>query len=786
MNASHNNENIRYLPWQRTSAKGCGIRYVLMLLFFISNISFASQPSMDPIVVGYQAGHLIQALSPQEALRTAINNDCYVNPSPLLPPGTYCYVYEYATPITKSANWAGYYTYLAGTSFNPNGTIWQYSTGAYPILTCPKGYNLNLDYGSIFNYTCYLQAGAPDARKTAGRPPCPTCGTNPINPGIGNKYQLEVDYVGTGSFPLRFERSYNSIQTPNQVLGPNWHSNYERRVSVSANPAITDISVIRPDGKVYAFSPSGNNFIPDADVSGRLNRLTDANGNFIGWRYIESDGDLTEIYGTDGKLLSITNRAGIAQTMSYSDGTGAGPNGGLVAGTSIAFNTGLLLRVTDSFGRQLQFTYDVDNRIATMTDPAGGIYHYTYGSNKNVQSVTYPDGSTRSYVYNEQALTQNTNLPNALTGIIDENNVRFATWAYDGQGRAVSSEHAGGVEKVTLAYTVDAYTNQNSITTATDVLGTTRTYNFKNILGAVKNTSVSGPCYGCGSSAATTYDANGNVASRTDFNGNVTTYQYDLTRNLETSRVEASGTPQARTISTQWHPTYRLPVAIAEPLRLTTYSYDGSGNLLSKTIQATTDSNGSQGFNAPPVGTPRTWSYTYNQYGQVLTAKGPRTDVNDTTSYAYDPTTGNLLTITNAAGQVTMLSNYDANGRVGTITDPNGLTTNLSYSPRGWLLSKSVSAASGGTQTTSYQYDGVGQLTQVTLPDNSIITYTYDPAHRLTNIADSLGNSIAYTLDAMGNRVSEQTKDPTGTLSRQVTRIYDALNRLQQVTGAVQ
>jgi YD repeat-containing protein len=80
----------------------------------------------------------------------------------------------------------------------------------------------------------------------------------------------------------------------------------------------------------------------------------------------------------------------------------------------------------------------------------------------------------------------------------------------------------------------------------------------------------------------------------------------------------------------------------------------------------------------------------------------------------------------------------------------------------------------------------VGQLTSVNLPDGSTITYTYDPAHRLTNIADSLGNRIAYTLDAMGNRVSEQTKDPSGTLTRQITRVVDALNRLQQVTGAVQ
>jgi len=133
---------------------------------------------------------------------------------------------------------------------------------------------------------------------------------------------------------------------------------------------------------------------------------------------------------------------------------------------------------------------------------------------------------------------------------------------------------------------------------------------------------------------------------------------------------------------------------------------------------------------------------------------------------------------------MTTLSNYDANGRVGAITDPNGTITNLNYAPRGWLLSKSVRSADGSsTQTTAYNYDGVGQLKNVTLPDNSTITYTYDPAHRLTDIADSLGNTIHYVLDNMGNRINEQVKDPQSTLTRQTTRVFDALNRLQQVTG---
>ena len=196
--------------------------------------------------------------------------------------------------------------------------------------------------------------------------------------------------------------------------------------------------------------------------------------------------------------------------------------------------------------------------------------------------------------------------------------------------------------------------------------------------------------------------------------------------------------------------------------------------------QATTDATGAQGFAAPLTGPVKTWTYTYNQHGQVLTAKGPRADVDDTTSYAYDDQ-GNLTRITDPLGHVTALSDYDANGRVGKIVDPNGLVTTLAYSPRGWLTSRTV-----GGETTSYDYDGVGQVRKVTQADGSYVSYTYDDAHRLTDVADSMGNRIHYTLDNMGNRTKKEVKDPGGALARQISRTYDALNRLQQIAGAVQ
>jgi YD repeat-containing protein len=47
-------------------------------------------------------------------------------------------------------------------------------------------------------------------------------------------------------------------------------------------------------------------------------------------------------------------------------------------------------------------------------------------------------------------------------------------------------------------------------------------------------------------------------------------------------------------------------------------------------------------------------------------------------------------------------------------------------------------------------------------------------------------STYQFQYDAMGNLISEQTNDPNGALTSQVTRVYDALSRLQQVTGAAQ
>jgi YD repeat-containing protein len=134
---------------------------------------------------------------------------------------------------------------------------------------------------------------------------------------------------------------------------------------------------------------------------------------------------------------------------------------------------------------------------------------------------------------------------------------------------------------------------------------------------------------------------------------------------------------------------------------------------------------------------------------------------------------------------VTLFSNFDENGRVGTIKRPNGATTSFLYFPRGWLVSSS-NEVDGVTEVTSYEYDGVGQLKKLTLSDRTFLSYIYDDAHRLVGISDVLGNSTQYKLDIRGNIVSEQINDPNGVLTRQISRVFDINNAMTKLIGGAQ
>ncbi|MEI8573349.1 DUF2778 domain-containing protein [Methylomonas sp. LW13] len=717
----------------------------------------------------------------------------YENPDSISSPGTICYRDSCSNNGQSTGyNCSGHCTYIS-----TGGSVYFSWSGTYAACSNPI-----------------------DKAKNGGGDNCLVMTPNPVNSATGNKYWKEVDYKNA-SGDLSFTRTYNSDGISLlSVNGYNWINEFDSQILLSTNNGVSTAVVYRPDGRYFRFTKSDTLWISDSDVILKLEQLYSGT-TFNGWQIKNSNDDL-EIYDVKGKLIKIQKSNGRFKTLTYSNSS---------TSVTVAPKPDLLIKVTDSFGNSINFTYYATGQMATLSDPAGNVYQYSYTSSDNLKEVIYPgvlpNNPRKLYIYGgdtgESINTSGTSQPHALTGIFDEKGVRYATYKYDVNGKVIRTEHAGGVDQYNLQYALDE--RSSSIT---DPLGTVRSSHFTASLGVLKSTGSNQPAgAGCpASGSALNYDINGNIASRADFNGNLSCHAYDLNRNLETTLIEGvasagncpanasayvpTATSNERKVSRAWHPDWRLETQRAEPYKLTTWVYNGqpdpsNGNaiascaptsatlsngkplaVLCKAIeQATTDANGALGLAATATGDSRVWRYTYNNLGQVLTVDGPRTDANDITTYSYysDRTAshkpGDLNTVTNALSHVTTFNNYDANGRPLTMTDPNGLVVNLSYDARGRLTQRTVDG-----NTTQYTYDAIGNLTKVTRPTGVYVTYSYDAAHRLTDITDALGGKIHYTLDAIGNRIKEDILDSSGNIVKTHSRVYDALNRLAQDIGA--
>jgi len=622
--------------------------------------------------------------------------------------------------------------YFSVTAKYSSGGCTQTWSGGFSIAgwrntSCPEGYVPNPPICLVDG-----QGNVLGPNNTCAYSGPPTTVGDPCDVATGDFEEAEQDFAAAG---LSMTRRYHSVTLEfGHALGTGWTHNYAASLVLSGS---VPLGLVRPDGHQDPVATVGGAYV---SLSGDGIQVQSSGSN---WIASLTDGS-KEVYNSGGQLTQLISPGGQTTNLSY--------------GTA-----GQLSTVTGPFGHTLQFAYDSSGRISTVTEPDGvSKIVYAYDSNNNLVSATYPDNSIRQYQY------QSATFVNNLTGIVDESTNQFVTAGYDPTTAAVtSSQQAGGAQAVSIVY-------GTSTATVTDSLGATHTYTFTS--GTGYSPRVTTLTYNSLSQSfsvpSPSVDPQQRVTQSTDANGNVTTYAYD--NNHMTSKTEAYGTSLARTTSYQYlTTTSALPTLITEPLKTTTLSYFSGTNLVQ--TKTTTD---------PATGVSRSWNYTYDSYGRVLTAKGPRTDVNSTTTYAYYTCTtgsqcGQVHTVTDAVGNVTTYNTYNAFGQPLTVTDANNVVTTLTYDSRQRLTSRQV-----GTETTGFAYYPTGLLKQVTLPDNSYAAYSYDNAHRLTQIKDAFGNSLQYSLDAMGNRLAEKSYDPNGVLHRTRSRTINALNEVYQEISA--
>ncbi|MES9994269.1 MAG: RHS repeat-associated core domain-containing protein, partial [Candidatus Thiodiazotropha sp.] len=614
------------------------------------------------------------------------------------------------------------------------------------------------------------------------------CEGNPIQLSSGTKLHAETDFQGLGEFPLVLRRHFSTAwDVPSGNWGEHWLGTDSARLSlVNTSTEGDTYTAVRPNGEYIKFtwiSGGGGETRPLKPDTKETLTLYNHEDGYI-WVLRFPDGT-DEIYDFDLQAFTDDQRfesklqwrkylGGLRHTYAYDD-------------------EGRLETITHSNGQQLSFNYNPDGKIDRVVAPTDQTYNYGYDAIGNLVSVTYPaaasenpnDTATREYLY------EDSRHPHHITGIIDETGERYASYAYDDEGRTILSEHGDGGERVEVLGYGDSVRTRNA-------LGKETVYQFgtsgsdagmmRQLLSVDGEASAS--CIASNSSYS--YDQNGFEDLIQGENGYYTDLDYDSRGQLirRTEPLQMVGdtlqpVAETRVIETDWldEPAILMPRERREPGKTTNYSYEND-RLADLTETDTTEHTAPYSTN----GSTRTWrnSYTYHDVDQRLVATlsidGPLAGEQDTTQFAFD-TLGNLVTTTNPLQHTISYENYTAQGLPGRVTAANGLVTEMAYNDLG-LLVETRNLSQQGTATTHYDYHPNRLISRVTLPDQSYLEFEYNTARHLTAIANNLGERIEYSPSLLnGEWLSQTVRSGDGTITQTKQRVFDELGRVIQLLG---
>lgn len=672
--------------------------------------------------------------------------------------------------------------------------------------------------------------------------PAPLVG-NPISLATGSKIDHEVDYE-TADGMFRVERSYRSLQhqnrrqatTPIPGFGANWHGvipgrlvaygNYYETIEYlpasggydyfGATERTNQMDYVYYSGKGKSRRKFETLVIPSVTRSAYFKtgasipdgpaefKLTETDGTYTLYRRADS------WHGGDGLryLVAIEKSFPGGYKLFYDyDGIGQYPT-----------------KVSDSFGREMLISWAQANSKSSFMIPGGGSGITEYVTTQDVKVISQidlPDATKLIYTYSDTSsatrvgredrlarvsrqdssgnelwareyLYEDDAYPYALTGILDQNGQRLSTYTYHDYGLVKSSEKAGGVGRVDVEYTADTVGSYKTTWRAvTNALGRQENYTFYrqystvgNILPVLKRidgletTTVPADSQTWEHQYASGSESVFIVTSNTDRRGNTTNFTNDRVMLRPTAMTEAAGTSASRLTSVEWDGALDLPTRIDVPGLRTEMSYGPAGELLTRTLTDTT----THSIPYVTAGEARTETYTWGAGGRLVSINGPRApvgSVDDITSFAYD-TVGNLLTMTNGLGHVTTFADYDASGRPGSMTDPNGTQTFFTYDALGRLLTSKVEHPTNSAldAETTYEYDIEGRVTGITLPATEKLSFVYNLAGLLLEISSADGEKQTFAHDAMGNVTEQKIQRADGVARSTITRTFDSIGRM--------
>ena len=449
-------------------------------------------------------------------------------------------------------------------------------------------------------------------------------------------------------------------------------------------------------------------------------------------------------------------------------------------GASTSPRRTFLTEIRDPQGHTLTFTYDASLRLVAATDALGQVSTVSYedGDPLKVTKVTDPFGRFARFEYTAGKLTRITDvigLTSEFTyeagDFINSLTTPYGTWTFahglnGANVWAEATDPVGGKERVEYGLT----STLPAVEPAAD--GANRVRDLQRHLERLHQPALD---------QAGAHDLRAGIPPRRARRvGCATSRSSGLSPSPTAARSPwrtASGTPTparrwAAQVGTRAAPSKVARVLDDGQTQLRQYEYNLKGSLIREIDPVGRETVNVYGVNNAPDPTPATGNGIDLLQTKVKNAASPGGwDIVSSSTYNAE---GQPLTSTDAAGQVTTYS-YDAQGRIETIATPpragitEQRTTTYTYDP----VTGNVAGVTGpGGVTTSYTYDADARLRTTTDSDNYTLTYDYDDLDRQIKVTYPDGTYEETVYDRLS---PVRRRDRLG---RWTHTFYDALQRV--------
>jgi RHS repeat-associated protein len=637
------------------------------------------------------------------------------------------------------------------------------------------------------------------------------------NDASGNVLSVTVPYPA-GADPANYVTSFTWDQYGNQTS-----------VKLPSGGIVTNV-----------FDPTTGNLLVTKDEADNV--ISSTTYNAAGLPSSEADKLGTNCFGYDsaGNPTSFTNSLGKVATNGFD------ANGNLTAfndasGTSTVNYDAMDRQTSANYGNGLSASYGYQNveDWSTVSSPTLGNLQRNTDDQGRVSGWTTANGSTPGFAYDACGrMEYETNsigvvtrsVYNVVGWLVATTNLTTGAWtaySYDNAGRKVAVTNALG-QVTTFAYwpsgSLMAMTNATGSNywqfsdaagacsacgnsgTVTDALGRV-TVSVQSSHGLPLQTIRMAYADATGANAATNsvaylnglttpeQDAHEYPASVTDEGGRTRQFGYSTLGQL----AQATDLSGATWWTNQFDPNTGMLTNVVSPTGETLgYTYDalnnvqtirfGDGNWLTNFYNAANRLSGVRLPSGVMV------SNLYDFAGRVTNLSST---IGETASFAYN---GNdaVTAMTDNTGGTT--NRFDAGGRLWGIDYPSGASVRYALDLLDRITANTNKTSAGGTAyVTRYQYDSVGNVTNIIDPFNGQASFTYDQAGRrstrtlpngivttwqynwkdqVTNIVHKTGGgtvlaSVAYQRAAGGEPTQITREDGT-----YVVLAYDAALRL--------